>query len=296
LLWTLQRRLRPDPSPDSWDTSADGQPVDAQPRSLQQWPILGLFAPQGGLSILLSSLRSYLSAGSYLLLRSIAKISTYSICAREAAKLGAASIAAHNMCFQLGVATTQLCESIAIATQALLAMEMGSSKPKTDGEGEDSLPPAEGLSMRGMAARHILSRALWSGGVIAGGLSLVTMLNRKGVVNGLTTIPEVRIAAYGVMPLVLLCQTLKGLAYPVNGALMGALDWRASAIAMWAAQGCSVLVMAAWSQGFARPLSLNKLWAALATLFATQVATGLIRIASRRGPWRLLDDTASARK
>ena len=71
--------------------------------------------------------------------------------------------------------------------------------------------------MRRRTSRQIVGRGLLLGGFLAGSLSLFTLLNRKAVVDGLTTIPEVRVAAYGVMPLVLACQALKGLAYPVSG-------------------------------------------------------------------------------
>lgn len=70
----------------------------------------------------------------------------------------------------------------------------------------------------------------------------------------------------------------------------GALDWRASAIAMWAAQASSLITVGIWSQGGAVTLSLRRLWAALAVLFAAQIVAGLARIASRSGPWRVLQD------
>ena len=54
------------------------------------------------------------------------------------------------------------------------------------------------------------------------------------------------------MPLVLTCQVLKGVAYPVSGMLMGALDWRTSAVAMWVAQAASVVLVALWSGWGAR--------------------------------------------
>ena len=38
--------------------------------------------------------------------------------------------AAHNLMFNLGVATTQVCESVAVATQTLLARELGLKKAK----------------------------------------------------------------------------------------------------------------------------------------------------------------------
>jgi Na+-driven multidrug efflux pump len=158
-----------------------------------------------------------------------AKISAYSVCAREAARLGAAASAAHNLCFQLGVATTQLCESVAIATQTLLARELAATQPlptkggaaaagsdgSEDGEsdGESDRDPAadgggagSGVSSSVLAARHILRRCLMVGAFVSSMTSLVTFLNRKAVVAGLTTLPDVRAAAYGVLPLVLLCQ------------------------------------------------------------------------------------------
>jgi len=286
--------------------------------SLRDARLVGLFVPTGGWRSFLSSVYGYLGAGSFVLLRAIAKISAYSICAREAARLGAVASAAHNLCFQLGVATTQLCESIGIATQTLLARELGSGDNKAgrgggvpekvaeeaaeeaDVEADEeatlaSPAPAAAAAMapmRTLAVRHILARSFGIGLAVAGSLSLVTHLNRAKVISGLTTIPEVRAAANNVMPLVLLCQTLKGLAYPVSGALMGALDWRASALAMWSAQASSLLVVAAWSQGGAVPLSLRKLWGALAMLFASQIGAGLVRIATATGPWKVLREPA----
>ena len=303
LLITLQRKLRAE------QDRAIGADADTDALGVwsarRQWPIAGLFIPPGGTAALKATLIKYVNAGSFVLLRSIAKISAYSVCAREAARLGAVASAAHNLCFQLGVATTQLCESIAIATQTLLARELGSAttKPVDSGREPSSDPSAVALAAQtaptaaacedasrwqSQAARHIVARGLTIGTTIASALSLVTLVNRRQVVAGLTTIPEVRAAATAVMPLVLVCQALKGLAYPVSGALMGALDWRASAVAMWCAQASSVLAVAVFSRGGAVPLTLPRLWAALAVLFAAQIAAGLVRIASRTGPWAIL--------
>ena len=116
---------------------------------MRRRPLVGIFCPPGGLGALSASLRKFAGAGSLVLLRSLGKISAYSICAREAARLGAVASAAHNLCFQLGVATTQLCESLAIATQTLLARELGRAGPawgssgvgrigRNEDEGDDS--------------------------------------------------------------------------------------------------------------------------------------------------------------
>jgi len=51
----------------------------------------------------------------------VAKVLAYSITARQAALLGSVATAAYNLTFQLGFATTQICEAVAVAVQTLLA-------------------------------------------------------------------------------------------------------------------------------------------------------------------------------
>lgn len=250
-------------------------PRGREPAHLALW---ALFTPPGGLAALRGSLAAYASAGGLVLLRSVGKISAYSICAREAARLGAVASAAHNVCYQVGVATTQLCEAFAIATQSLLAREVGS-----DGGAAGA---ADGRAERTAAARHIVARGLSFGGAAACTLSLATYLNRDSVLRGITTIPEVRAACRTVMPLVLLCQALKGLAYPVSGALMGGSDWSYSAASMWCAQLATLAIVAGARRSGS--ITLNQLWVSLAANFATQIGTGALRLASGRGPWEVL--------
>ena len=263
-------------------------------------PPLSLFLPSGGFDAVKGVLKQYIAAGGLVLLRTIGKISAYSVCAREAARLGAVASAAHNLCFQLGVATTQICEALAIAMQTLLARELGRAKAEAEEEdGGAGEKAAKGSNARAPIVRHIVKRGLAVGMITASSLAFTTFLNRRSVVYGLTTSPEVRAAAVGVLPLVLLCQALKGLAYPVNGALMGALDWSASAASMWSAQLACLATVLVFSRGGQRVLSLNALWASLAVLFMAQIVVGFARIVSGKGPWVALglggaDDGAPA--
>jgi putative MATE family efflux protein len=68
-----------------------------------------------------SSLKAYLQAGGLVLFRTMGKVLAYSVCARQAALLGPVAAAAYNLTFQLGFATTQICEAVAVAVQTLLA-------------------------------------------------------------------------------------------------------------------------------------------------------------------------------
>lgn len=230
-----------------------------------------LFGRAGGLASLRTSLAAYARAGSIVLFRTIGKISAYSVVAREAARLGAVAISAHNLCFQLGVATSQVCEGLAVATQTLLAQSMG---------GE---PSARARAV----GKRVLRFSFMSGVAAAGTLSALTYATGKSVIAGMSTDMSVRAAALEVLPLVLLCQVLKGLAYPVNGALMGGCDWEGAAVIMWIAQA-TCLASVTWLSRSAGGLTLPKLWATLAIMFIVLVGGGLGRIASGTGPWAAL--------
>jgi len=184
---------------------------------------------------------------------------------------------------RLGTATTQLCESFSVATQALLARELGAAATTA---GASAHGRGGGALTRRQRVRHLLSRALSVGALAATSVSALTLFNGRGVINSLTTDAAVRAVALDALPLVLVCQVLKGIAYPVNGALMGGLDWSMAAATMWLAQAACVCAVGLW--GGEGPLSLRRLWASLVLLFLTQVVVGLVRIASGTGPWKAL--------
>ena len=141
---------------------------------------------------------------------------------------------------------------------------------------------------RPAVARHLVARGLLIGGTAAALLSGATLLARRRIVTGLTTDPAVQVAMAAVLPAVLAAQVLKGVAYPINGALMGSLDWGAAAASMWAAQLSCVGAVAIWSRRGTVALSLPNLWATFVLLFVVQCVGGLARILSGTGPWKLL--------
>jgi putative MATE family efflux protein len=218
------------------------------------------------LSGLRRSLEAYVTSGAFMLVRTFGKILTYTVCAREAALLGTVSAAAYNVVFQLGTATTQICESFAVAAQSLLARELQSA----DGQ------------RKKVAMRHIVKRAVLAGGVASALLSTATWWKQGAVLAGLTGDAAVLGAAAAIMPLVLLTQVSKGLAYPVNGLVMGALDWRFLTASMWLCNMacCSVVY-------FFKPVqTIGTIWYGLFTFMSMQCITGMIRIVSGTGVWK----------
>jgi Na+-driven multidrug efflux pump len=134
----------------------------------------------------------------------------------------------------------------------------------------------------------LINTSILIGGGVAGLLSLTTYFQRDSILKGLTTNPAIRSAAAGIFPVVLVTQTLKGLAYPVNGIVMGGLDWIFSMIAMWAANFACVGLI----KGFALkgPVTLNLIWWGLAAFMGTQVVTSMIRFESKTGVWKILKE------
>ena len=163
------------------------------------------------------TLKEYVSAGSYVLIRTVGKVLAYSVCARHAALLGSVAAAAYNLTFQLGFATTQICESVAVAVQTLLAREIaGGSLKESD----------TNKHLRARRVRHLINFSILVGGIVAGGLSTLTWCQKESVLRGLTTDASIREASRVIFPAVMVTQILKGLAYPVNGIIMGGLDWK----------------------------------------------------------------------
>lgn len=140
--------------------------------------------------------------------------------------------------------------------------------------------------MRRQLVRHLINTSILLGGGVAAVLSLTTYFKQDSILRSLTTNAAIRDAASTIFPVVLVTQTLKGLAYPVNGIVMGGLDWVFSMIAMWAANfACVGLIRHFASKG---AVSLGMIWWSLAAFMGTQVVTGIFRFQSKTGVWSVL--------
>ena len=209
-----------------------------------------------------AALSSYVKAGGLIMLRTIAKIAAYTVTASAAARLGTVPMAAYSLTFNLGFATSQLCEAVSIAAQALLARDM----------------PLDSRQKKAAAA-HVIKRALQAGVLVSSLLSVVTFYNQENVLSSMTKSPEVRAAAAAIMPVVLFTQIWKGLAYSTGGILLGGLDWFHSSLGMQISAalciGLTVLL----------PQSLWNIWVALAAFMAAQVILAFVRFTSGKGQW-----------
>lgn len=254
-----------------------------------------------------STLIQYLNAGGYVLFRTIGKVMSYSLCARYAALLGTISAAAYNVTFQLGFATTQICEAVAVSIQTLLAREISSVTTATTNTNTNivssSLKDTDNIvasdddlnqmnitpSIRTQCIRFLINTSVIMGGGVATILSFMTYYNRKNIICSITNNIAVQNECLSIFPIVLLTQILKGFAYPVNGILMGGLDWTYSMITMWLANiTCLSCLYYFVTMSSNKMVSLQQLWISLAVFMGTQVIAGIIRYESKTGIWNIL--------
>lgn len=146
-------------------------------------------------------------------------------------------------------------------------------------------------SVKSKVIRHLINTSIIFGGGVATVLSLTTYLQQTSILRGLTTNLQVRAASQAIFPVVLVTQVFKGLAYPVNGIIMGGLDWIFTMLAMWAANIVCVGMIRGWAVTSANgAVTLGQLWWALAAFMGTQVVTGIARYQSKTGPWKVLNE------
>jgi Na+-driven multidrug efflux pump len=150
---------------------------------------------------------------------------------------------------------------------------------------EESHSPA----VRAKLVRHMINGSILVGGGVAGLLSITTFLQRDSILKGLTTNLAIRDAAKAIFPIVLATQTAKGLCYPVNGIIMGGLDWKYTMFAMWAANLVCVGMIRFFGRGGAL-VTLNQVWTALFFFMFTQLVTGVLRYRSKTGVWKVLKE------
>ena len=109
------------------------------------------------------------------------------------ALLGPVAAAAYNLTFQLGFATTQICEAVAVAVQTLLAREIADDKSRP-------------TRVRAKAIRYLINGSIAVGGAVALSLSGLTYIQKGSVIAGLTSSEAVQKASLAIFTPVLATQ------------------------------------------------------------------------------------------
>jgi putative MATE family efflux protein len=159
-------------------------------------------------------LRGLLATSGWLFARTAALLASFVTASAVLARVGAPSLAAHQIAFQLFVALALVLDSVAIAGQVIVG--------RTLGAGDRARAVA--------AARRIVVLGLYAGALLAAAL-----LALRGVVPGLFTDDGAVLERLGAMWwLLALMQPVAAIAFALDGVLIGAGDARFLAGAMLA--------------------------------------------------------------
>ena len=186
-----------------------------------------------------SALRRLARVSTDLMVRNLSLGGTFLVGTSVAARIGAAPVAAHQVAFHLWMTLALTMDGLAIAAQAMVGTALGAG----DGDG----------------ARRIGRRTIvWSVGV---GITLgLALLLARGSVSGLFSTAPAVVGLVGFLFLhVGLMAPLSGVAFALDGILIGAGDQRFMARAMTAS---ALLATAAMAAGRLADRGIGWLWAA----------------------------------
>lgn len=206
-------------------------------------------------------LAPFLSAGAAVLLRTGLLLGTKTLASATAARLGTVPIAAHQVVMQLWLLFSLLMDSLAVAGQSLVAVQVG------QGEVGEARAVATRLLQLGVGAGAVLALGCWVAE------PLIPQL--------FTSDREVGAAVVQVLPIAVGMMPVNAAVYVLDGVFVGASDFRfmAAAMGVAAVSGAGLLLTVQPGGG-----GLQGVWGALAVLQLSRLGTLWWRFQSQRGP------------
>ncbi|XP_057839067.1 protein DETOXIFICATION 42 isoform X1 [Cryptomeria japonica] len=206
----------------------------------------------------------FFKSGGLLLARVTAVTVCTTLAASMAARQGAISMAAFQICNQIWLATSLLADALALAGQAILASAFAI------GDYEKARNAAARTLQMGMVL------GIFLGVVLSGGVHIISRLFSNDI--------HVLKMTYIGMPFVAATQPLNSLAFVFDGINFGASDFAFAAYSMVIVSmitiGCLLTLSAHW--GFVG------VWIALTIMMTLRMLAGVWRIGTGSGPWRFL--------
>jgi putative MATE family efflux protein len=204
--------------------------------------------------------RRVLSLGKWILLRTTALMGSFLLAGAVATRVGDASIAAHQVAFQLWVFLALVLDSVAIAGQIIVGRELGA------GRKEDAYGASE--------------RMIWLSVALGGAFTLVLLALAGVLPRAFTGDASVLDEAALLWPIFALMQPLNGAVFALDGILIGASDGPFLAGSMVAAfLACAAVLLAS----LAGDWGIRGVWAALLVLILVRL--GLMAARFKRGRW-----------
>ena len=211
----------------------------------------------------LGSIGRMLAVSAQLLVRNLSLTGTFLVGTSVATRIGRVDVAAHQVAFQVWMATALTMDAVAIAAQAMVGERLGASD-----------------AVRAVSiGRRVI---VWSVGM---GLALAVVLvaTRESVAIVFSDDPAVVTLAGFLLVHVALMAPLGGVAFALDGVLIGAGDQRFMARAM---AGAAVVSVAAMVAGRLAGQGIGWLWAAIWLFMGIRSILLGLRFASDR--WQVV--------
>jgi putative MATE family efflux protein len=216
----------------------------------------------------LASLRRLLVVARDLLIRTAALRAALIAATAVATRIGTADLAAHQVAFELWNFLAFTLDAVAIAGQAIVGRLLGA------GDGDDA---------------HAAGRRMIEWGVLLGAvLAVLVLLLRPLLPHIFTDDGQVVALAQFLLVYVALLQPLAGVAFVLDGVLIGAGDQRFLA---WAMVGATAVFVVAAGLVVQLDAGIGWLWVAIGVFTAARAGALLWRFASER--WIVLGASAT---
>ena len=212
-------------------------------------------------------MRSLMRIGSEIAGRSTALLAAYLVASAVLARIGAASLAAHQIAFQLFIFLALVLDALAIAAQIMVGRMLGAG---------------DAAGARAVAGRMIA----WS--VALGGVFGVVLLALGDVIpRAFTSDPVVIARAHEIWWLFAALMPVNGAVFALDGILIGAGDTR---FLMWGTLAAAAVYVPVALLALHEGWGIAGVWWGLAGLIAMRLATCGLRFSSAR--WALTGATA----
>jgi putative MATE family efflux protein len=210
----------------------------------------------------LERIRSLMKIGGEIAVRTTALLASFLVASAVLARVGAPSLGAHQIAFQLFIFLALVLDAIAIAAQVLVGRMLGAGDPE--------------------AARAASVRMIgWS--VVVGLLFGVVLLALEDVIPHAFTDDEAVIErAQAMWPLFAALMPAGGAVFALDGILIGASDTR---FLMWSMLAASAIYVPLALLALREDWGIVGVWAGLWALFAVRLLTLGVRFLGRR--WAL---------
>jgi len=214
----------------------------------------------GEMRVQLVLARRVLSLGKWIFIRTTALMGSFVLAGAVATRFGEASIAAHQVAFQLWIFLALVLDSVAIAGQIIVGRELGAGRrDEAYGAGERMIWLSVGL-----------------GGAFAALMLVLSSLLPRAFTGNAAVLDEAAL----LWPLFAVMQPLNGAVFALDGILIGAGDGpflAGSMVAAFVACACVLIASLAGDWG------IRGVWAALVILILVRLTLMTARF--RRGRW-----------